>query len=77
VGNIIDRIRLGSVIDFIDVDLPDIGLFGYELQRWWTFNIADSAITCGIVVLLVRMIVGRRDSPTAVDQQQPDVMLKS
>ena len=34
VGNIVDRIRYGHVIDFIDVDFFDIDLFGYQLQRW-------------------------------------------
>lgn len=76
-GNIIDRIRLGRVIDFIDVDVPDISIFDYGLQRWWTFNIADAAITCAIVVLLVRMIFGHKDSPAAVDQQPSDSILKS
>lgn len=76
-GNIIDRIRLGRVIDFIDVDLPDISLFGYELHRWWTFNIADAAITCAIVALMVRMVFGGKDSPAAVDQQPSDSIQKS
>lgn len=76
-GNIVDRIRFGRVIDFIDVDLPDISLFGYELQRWWTFNIADSAITCAIIVLLMRMVFGHKDSPAAVDQQPSASILKS
>ena len=68
-GNIVDRIRFGRVVDFISVDIPDISLFGYELKRWWTFNIADSAITCAIVVLLVWMMFGRKVSPTASDEQ--------
>ncbi|MDH3890711.1 MAG: signal peptidase II [candidate division Zixibacteria bacterium] len=75
-GNIVDRIRLGRVIDFIDVNVPDITLFDYGLQRWWTFNIADSAITCAIIVLLIRMIFGRKDSLTAPDKQPSDIALK-
>lgn len=77
VGNIIDRFRLGQVIDFIDVNVPDVSIFGYQLHRWWTFNIADAAITCAIIVLLARMIIGVKDTPTAVDQEQPDSILKS
>ena len=51
VGNIIDRIHYGQVVDFIDVDFFDIGFLG--ITRWWTFNIADAAITVAIVYLLV------------------------
>ncbi len=45
VGNLIDRIRLGEVIDFIDVHW-------YE-HHWPAFNIADSAITVGVGLLLI------------------------
>lgn len=56
IGNIIDRIRIGKVIDFIDIDFFDINIFDYTLERWWTFNIADSAISCSIVFLLIYMV---------------------
>ena len=42
-GNVIDRIRLGYVIDFIDVY--------YRHWHWPTFNVADSAITVGAILL--------------------------
>ena len=51
-GNIIDRLRIGKVIDWIDFDFIDINVFGYQLNRWWTFNIADAAISCAIVFIL-------------------------
>jgi signal peptidase II len=44
-GNLVDRIRLREVIDFIDVG---IGRF-----RWPVFNIADSCVTCGVVLLIM------------------------
>lgn len=44
VGNLIDRITVGSVIDFLDFHA-----FGYH---WPAFNAADSAITCGAVLLV-------------------------
>ncbi len=50
-GNLIDRIRLGAVIDFIDVQ---IGSF-----HWPTFNLADSCITVGVIFLLLNMITQR------------------
>ncbi|MDH3287142.1 MAG: signal peptidase II [Betaproteobacteria bacterium] len=43
-GNLIDRIALGAVIDFLDFHA-----FGYH---WPAFNVADSAITCGAVLLV-------------------------
>ncbi len=49
-GNLIDRVLLGHVVDFIQVFLPFIPL---ELfNPWPAFNIADSAITLGVVTLL-------------------------
>ena len=44
IGNVIDRMRLGSVTDFLDFSA--LGFFP------WVFNIADSAISCGVVLLL-------------------------
>jgi len=44
-GNLIDRVRFGHVIDFIDVY--------YRAWHWPTFNIADSAITVGAVLLVL------------------------
>jgi signal peptidase II len=45
VGNVIDRIRLGYVIDFID--------WHYRDWHWPVFNIADSAISVGVVLLIL------------------------
>ena len=45
IGNLIDRVRLGYVVDFIDVY--------YNTAHWPAFNIADSAITIGVIVLIV------------------------
>jgi len=67
IGNLIDRIRLGRVVDFIDVDFFDISWGGFHLYRWWTFNIADAAISCAIVFLVVHMFLNRQtlDPPKA------------
>ena len=45
VGNFIDRVRLGEVIDFIDVH--------WYQYHWPAFNIADSAISVGVALLLI------------------------
>ena len=50
-GNLIDRIRLGSVIDFIDVH--------YYSYHWPAFNVADSAITVGSLLLALCIIFGK------------------
>lgn len=55
VGNIIDRLRLGAVIDFLDLHWAGF--------HWPAFNLADSAITLGVVLLLVDGLFGRRKSP--------------
>lgn len=51
VGNLIDRLRQGMVIDFLD--------FGVGAWRWPTFNVADMAITGGGIVLIYLLIRGR------------------
>jgi signal peptidase II len=54
IGNAIDRVRLGQVADFIDAS---------ALHFPWIFNIADSAITIGICLLLLDML--RQDGKAA------------
>ncbi len=61
-GNLIDRIIYNRVVDFIDVDIPDISIPSFdifffntpkfELYRWPIFNVADMAITIGMIFLL-------------------------
>lgn len=45
IGNLVDRINNGYVVDFIDVYYRD--------WHWPAFNVADSAITCGVILLLL------------------------
>ncbi len=47
-GNIIDRFRFDAVVDFLDVY--------YGTYHWPAFNIADSAISVGVVVLVIRLL---------------------
>ncbi len=56
-GNLWDRLTLGYVVDFIQV---------YYRQWYWpTFNIADSAITVGAVMLVLDSLFGRHDEGKA------------
>jgi len=69
VGNLIDRIYAGRVVDFLDVEFFDISIPsfnfiflkfpGYSLTRWPVFNVADSAVTCGML-LIIWLIVFQR-----------------
>jgi signal peptidase II len=57
VGNLIDRLWLGSVVDFVDI------VFG--TWHFWAFNVADSAITLGVIAMMIDMIgMGRHVSTT-------------
>ena len=58
IGNIIDRILRGEVIDFIDFDFPDVSILflNIRMSRWPTFNIADASVFVGIVMLLIIII---------------------
>ena len=60
-GNLVDRLRLGMVIDFLDVH--------YVQYHWPAFNVADSAITVGVSLMLLELILderrGRNPEPTA------------
>jgi signal peptidase II len=51
VGNLIDRVRFGHVVDFLD--------FYIGGWHWPAFNVADSAITTGIAIFLLHVVLGR------------------
>jgi len=44
-GNMTDRLRLGYVVDFVDAGIGSL--------RWYTFNVADAAISCAILMLIL------------------------
>jgi signal peptidase II len=50
-GNLVDRVRLGAVTDFVDV---------HPLMFPWIFNIADSGITIGVFLMLADNLLGAR-----------------
>jgi len=48
IGNLIDRVTIGKVVDFVSVDTPD-----FIMDRWPVFNVADSAVSVGVVALFL------------------------
>lgn len=60
VGNLIDRALLGHVVDFIQIYLPVIPLALFN--PWPAFNIADSAISIGVIIMLI-VILTTDDTP--------------
>ena len=60
-GNLLDRLRsVRGVVDFIDVGIGD--------SRFWTFNVADSGVTCGAILLML-VLWSRPAPPDAVVQK--------
>jgi len=64
IGNLIDRVFYGvifgegplfygKVVDFIDVDFFNLDVMGFHLNRFPVFNLADSSVSIGVVMLLV------------------------
>ncbi len=60
VGNVIDRVRFGAVVDFIHAHA-----FGWS---WYVFNVADAAIVCGVLLLVLDSL--RKPSPLAPRRQE-------
>jgi signal peptidase II len=58
IGNLIDRVRLGFVVDFLDVYIGQ--------HHWPAFNIADSAITVGVTLFIVKNLLFDRPQPDQV-----------
>jgi len=55
IGNVIDRLRFGAVVDFLH--------FHVGGWSWYVFNVADSAIVCGVVALVIDGLWPRRSPP--------------
>jgi signal peptidase II len=63
IGNLLDRLRLGHVVDFVDAGIGDL--------RWYTFNVADAAISFAIILLILAALrpslVEKRPEPVLPD----------
>lgn len=60
-GNIVDRVRLGYVVDFADLH------FG-TFRPFLVFNVADAAISIGVVILLLRAFLIREKAPEGTNE---------
>lgn len=58
-GNLVDRVRMGKVVDFVDWFIT----VGGEEKHWPTFNVADAAITVGVALLIIEMFIGYKKEP--------------
>lgn len=66
IGNMIDRFRVGYVVDWVDIGIGDL--------RFYTFNVADSAITGAILLLLLlALLPNRSGQPAGKPSVGPDV----
>jgi signal peptidase II len=61
-GNIVDRVRFGYVVDYADLHFGDISPF-------LVFNVADAAITVGVLLLLVRALLTRDKAPAREESE--------
>lgn len=76
VGNLVDRILRGEVVDFLDVyasspSLADWLVRTFGTAHWPTFNVADSCIVIGAGLLILDML--RRDTPAAAAEGAGEV----
>lgn len=63
IGNLLDRLRYGSVLDFVDAGIGGL--------RWYTFNVADASISLAIVLLLAMSIRPSRAGGAADSKAAP------
>jgi signal peptidase II len=57
-GNLLDRLAAGAVVDFVDVY--------WRTHHFWAFNVADSAITIGVAIMILDMLGVRTHASKAV-----------
>jgi len=64
IGNLIDRVLYGSVVDFVDIGIGDL--------RWPVFNVADAAVTIGMIILIVVILFEKKAPENLEAASQPE-----
>ncbi len=64
IGNLIDRIFFGAVVDFIDV--------GFGSLRWYVFNVADAAVSIGMIFLITAILL-KKNEPETLSKPESEV----
>ena len=77
VGNLIDRVLFGKVVDFFDCDFFNIHLGagkilffdfpGYSMDRWPVYNIADATVSVGMVILVLMVLFEKERDTQATE----------
>lgn len=79
VGNLIDRmfygvfygqgpLFYGKVVDFVQVDIPDVTILGETYTHWPVFNVADACVSIGVVLLMI--VSGKMPTIASLRHQQ-------
>ena len=84
VGNLLDRILRGQVVDFLDCEFFNIHIpafdflfmhfSGYSMTRWPVFNVADMAVTIGMIILLFFVAFEKEHSRVANLQSDSEMV---
>jgi signal peptidase II len=67
IGNLIDRVLFARVTDFLDFDFPD-----FIMTRWPIFNLADSAVTIGVMLWCLYLVFTSKRSQVPVPDKLED-----
>ncbi|HUX86772.1 MAG TPA: signal peptidase II [Chloroflexota bacterium] len=63
-GNLLDRIRMGHVVDFVDVGIGNL--------RWPSFNVADSSFVVAVIILAIFLSFSPEETTESPDSQRSD-----
>jgi signal peptidase II len=85
VGNLIDRmfygilygyapLFYGGVVDFLDFDFFNVTVFGRSYERWPIFNVADAAVTIGVLILIIFYKKHQEESVVKPAELEPDLV---
>lgn len=80
-GNLIDRFLYGRVVDFLDFEFFNIQISsfsflfidfgGFQMYRWPVFNVADIAVTVGMILIIINAIFDRKHIQKELPNESP------